>query len=252
MNSSVLPGLRACNCAGTKTASRRSHRLLLGICVFEVHSLGRRLLVVATVEENPQPTLHSGFTRTDPHGSPLCTDSVPLRCGICSLVSYLSLCYRTLCVRAGLFSFVVRGLVLAPRRSSPIDWGPLGRSSLLSGDALQDDQGKCRSVHRVSGRAGVGVGFASGFSFVSRLTHHRVLHRAWCTCEHCPDGSLPLPGQSMADQESLDVHDAHPVLQLQPACRPRVCSFWRLETALPIRLFPWIVARVGIGRGQLQ
>src|SRR5439155_665476 len=83
------------------------------------------------------------------------------------------------------------------------------QASLHAGDTLQDDQIKRLCLGRVGGWARLGVGFEGGFGIVNRLAYHTVIHRAWCSREHCPDGSLPSSRQGVADQESLDVNDAY-------------------------------------------
>ncbi len=162
--------------------------------------LGRRMLRVAAVEESPQASLHAGLFRTVPHRSALCAYRFPLRSrntrGSLSLhhragqprrsdvsgserrdsksrgrircfVSRFSLCHWTLSRWTRPVAAVVWGSILTPRCPSPLNRGPRGGSLLFAGDALQDDQGKCRCVCRVGGWAGLGVGFEGRFSFVS-------------------------------------------------------------------------------------
>src|SRR6266568_2320038 len=200
--------------------------------------LGRRMLLVAAVEESPRPSHLSGSAGRDPKGWG----------GIRCLISRLSLCHRTLGPWTRLVSIVVWGSVPARRRSSPVDCSPRGGSPFLAGDALQDDQSKCRSVRSVGGWAWTRFRFEGRFSSVSGLAHYTILHRAWRSREHCPDGSLPSSRQGVADQESVDVNDAYCFLHLQPIGHPRICCLWRLEPALPFRFVSGVLACVGVGR----
>src|SRR5207245_2082566 len=152
-------------------------------------------------------------------------------------VSRFSLCRWTLSRWTRPVAVVVWGSIPTPRCLSTLNRGPRGGTSLLAGDTLQDDQIKCRCVGRVGGWARLGVGFESVFGFVNRLAYYTVLHRAWCSREHCPDGSLPFPRQGVAHQESLDVNDAYRFLHVQSVGRPRVC---RLSGSYPALLLRFI------------
>jgi len=110
------------------------------------------MLLVAAVEESPQPSLHAGLFRTVPHRSALCADRSPLRSrntgrssayiiglvslgvltslesarwnskgrgGIHCLISRLSLCHRTFGRWTRLVSVVVWESVPTLRCSSP-------------------------------------------------------------------------------------------------------------------------------------